>query len=400
LGHDARVSVDLDIAPPSAQPDVARFEAIASQSLGVPAERMPLWTERITPANLRLVRHGGAVVAGLGLLPMGHWFGGRAVPCVGITAVSVAPEHRSRGIAGEMMRTALEEAQRDGVALSSLFPATYPVYRAAGYESAGNRLVYRIPLGQLGPGAKEPAVREVGSGEHGLLRALYDARARTSAGLVERTRYFWTRVHEPWKEDARAYVVEGDDGPEGYLVVWYQPLSSALAANEVNVRDVVVRTPAAAQRILRFLGDHRSIAKTVSLVAGPGDPLLLNLREERVEVTDVQRCMLRIVDVRAAMEKRGWSPAVRGEVHLAVRDAVLPHNARRWVLEVEGGRAEVREGGSGGLAIDVRGLASLYSGYLGAEELRVAGLCDGDDAELARASGLFAGPAPWLADHF
>ena len=124
------------------------------------------------------------------------------------------------------------------------------------------------------------------------------------------------------------------------------------------------------------------------------------LREERLEVTTLQRWMLRIVDLRAALEKRGWPATATGEVHLDVRDPILRENARRWVLEVDRGRATVRDGGSGGIAMDVRGLAALYSGFLSAEELRVAGLCDGDDAELARASALFAGPAPWTSDFF
>jgi predicted acetyltransferase len=392
--------MDLDISVPTDPAEIAKFGVMAARSLGIPPERTPVWMERIGAANLRIVRRGSELVGGLGLIPMGHWLGGRSVPCVGISAVAVAPEHRSRGVATEMMRTALEEARRDGVALSSLFPATYPVYRAAGYESAGNRFVYRIPLAQLGPGAREPEMREATSDDHAVLHSLYDARARTGAGLVDRTRYFWTRIHEPFGEDARSYVVVGDSGPEGYVVMWYRPGASPLAPNDLNVRDVVARTPGAARRILRFLVDHRSIARTASLVAGPGDPLLLQAREERIEITDVQRCMLRIVDVRLALEKRGWSPALRGEVHFDVRDPLLRDNARRIVLEVSGGRAEVREGGSGAVAIDVRGLAALYTGYLPAEELRVAGLCEGPDADLARATAIFVGPAPWLADHF
>jgi predicted acetyltransferase len=162
----------------------------------------------------------------------------------------------------------------------------------------------------------------------------------------------------------------------------------------------VARTPGAARRILRLLADHRSVARTATLVAGPGDPLLSHLREERVEVAELQRWMLRIVDVRGALDRRGWSPQVRGEVQLDVRDELLPDNARRWVLEVAGGRAQVREGGSGAVVLDVRGLASLYAGFMPAEELRVAGLCEGSDADLAKASALFAGPAPWLTDFF
>jgi predicted acetyltransferase len=391
----------MDIALPADTGEVARFGAVVARSLAVPPERAQAWMERLGAANLRLVRRGAEIVAGLGLVPMGHWFGGRSVPCVGISAVAVAPEHRSRGIGAEMMRTALEEARRDGAALSSLYPATYPVYRGAGYESAANRLRYRIPLTSLGTGAREPEMREATPDDHAAIRALYEARAKTTSALVDRTRYFWQRIFEPpTQEDARAYLVVGDAGAEGYVVVWNKPGASPLAPNELTVRDVVVRTPRAARRIVRFLADHRSIATTLSLVAGPGDPLLLQVREERVEITDVQRCMLRVVDVRAALEKRGWSPAVRGEVHLDVRDALLRENARRCVLEVAGGRAEVREGGTGAVAIDVRGLAALYTGYLGAEELRAAGLCDGPDADLALASTFFAGPAPWLADHF
>jgi predicted acetyltransferase len=395
------VTLDVDIAPPANTGEIARFGSILVQSLGVPPDRVPAWMDRIGTANLRLVRRDSEVIAGLGLLPMGHWVGGRSVPCVGISAVAVAPEHRSRGIGAEMMRTALEEGRRDGVALSSLYPATYPVYRGAGYESAANRFVYRLPLTSLGAGAREPDIREATADDHAALRALYEARAKTTAGLVDRSRYFWVRIHEPATgEDARTYLVEGNDGPEGYVVVWYKPGASPLAPNELTVRDLVARTPRAARRILRFLADHRSIVSAVSLVAGPGDPVLMQQREERVQITDVQRCLFRIVDLRAALERRGWSPALRSEVHFAVRDELLRDNGRRWVLEVSGGRAEVREGGSGSLAIDVRGLAALYTGYLGAEELRVAGLCDGPDAELARASALFAGPAPWLADHF
>jgi predicted acetyltransferase len=169
---------------------------------------------------------------------------------------------------------------------------------------------------------------------------------------------------------------------------------------EIVVRDAVARTPAAGCRILRLLADHRSMALAATITTGPGDPLLLLAREEKLEVAEHFRWMLRLVDVRAALERRGYSPAVRGEVHLRVRDAVFPENARRWTVEAAGGRGNVREGGSGAIAIDVRGLAALYSGYLPAEDLRSAGLCEGSDADLAHATALFAGPAPWLADYY
>ena len=59
-----------------------------------------------------------------------------------------------------------------------------------------------------------------------------------------------------------------------------------------------------------------------------------------------------------------------------------------------------REGGRGGLRVDVRGLAALYSGRLSPEELRVTGLLDGEPRDLAAAALAFAGPAPWMPDMF
>jgi predicted acetyltransferase len=393
--------VDLDIAQPADARELQRFGSVVARSLGLPVERAVGWVERVGAHFLRIVRRGDEVVAGLGLLPMGHWFGGKSVRCVGITTVAVEPELRSRGIAAEMMRTALEEVRREGAALSSLYPTTFPVYRAAGYETAGNRFVYRIVLSSLGVGAREPDMRvAIRPEDPAALRALYDGRARRHSGFIDRTQYFWQRLLVPLGEEARTLLVDGDAGPEGYAILGYRPTPSPLAPNELTVRDAVARTPAAARRILRLLADHRSVARTATLASGPGDPLLLVAREERLEVAEVQRWMLRVVDVRAALEARGWSPCVRGEVHFDVRDALLRENARRWVLEVAGGRAEVREGGSGAVPIDVRGLAALYSGFLPAEELRVAGLCDGPDADLAVASALFAGPTPWAPDMF
>jgi predicted acetyltransferase len=392
--------LDLDVSPTSDERELLRYGEIALRTLGLSTGSAPTFLERVEASAVRVARIGADVVGGLLVLPMGHWFGGRAVPCVGISAVGVAAEHRSRGIASELMRTVLEEARRDGVALSSLFPATCPVYRAAGYESAGNRFVYRTALSTVGEGAREPEVRLATRDDHPTMRALYGERARTASGAIDRTPYFWRRVLEPKGEEAAAYMIFGSTGPEGYVVLSQRCVSTPLEPMDIHVVDAVVLTAAAGRRVLRMLADHRSIAKHAKLISGPGDPLFLLLREESLEVSSVMRWMLRIVDVRAALEKRGWPATSSAEVHLDVRDPILRENARRWVLELDRGRASVREGGSGGIAIDIRGLAALYSGFLTAEDLQVAGLCNGDAADLARASAVFAGPAPWVGDRF
>ena len=110
--------------------------------------------------------------------------------------------------------------------------------------------------------------------------------------------------------------------------------------------------------------------------------------------------LLRLVDVPAALEARGYPPGLHAELHLDVSDDVLPQNNERFTVEVEGERASVRQGGRGELRIDVRGLAPLYTGHLSPGELKSTGYLDGPDQAIATAAALFAGPSPWMPDDF
>src|SRR5690349_11597851 len=82
--------------------DSAGLKAVLSGALHSPT--MGEWVDLLGTDNFREVRVGGQVAAGLGYLHMGQWFGGASVPCVGITAVGVAPEHRGSGLGSAMIR--------------------------------------------------------------------------------------------------------------------------------------------------------------------------------------------------------------------------------------------------------------------------------------------------------
>src|SRR5262245_41049785 len=104
------------------------------------------WMGLLGVGNVRAVRVEGRVVAGLGLIWMGQWFGGVSVPMVGVTAVGVAPEQRGRGVGIGMLEAMLSEVRAAGVPLSALYPATQTFYQRAGYERAGQRVTYELPI--------------------------------------------------------------------------------------------------------------------------------------------------------------------------------------------------------------------------------------------------------------
>src|SRR5207253_2552448 len=104
--------------------------------------------------------------------------------------------------------------------------------------------------------------------------------------------------------------------------------------------------------------------------------------------------MLRIVNVPAALEARGYPVGVEAELHVQVRDPLLPQNQGRFILSVGDGRGRVQSGGKGTLKLDIKGLGGLYSGHLTPYDLRVMGLLEGPDQALAGATTVFMGPRP------
>ena len=73
---------------------------------------------------------------------------------------------------------------------------------------------------------------------------------------------------------------------------------------------------------------------------------------------------------------------------------------RSVLSSIRSSRGAVRRGGRGRLALDVRGLAPLYSGHLPAETLARAGALTGPAADQAAATATFAGAAPSMTDMF
>lgn len=110
--------------------------------------------------------------------------------------------------------------------------------------------------------------------------------------------------------------------------------------------------------------------------------------------------MLRVLDVPAALQARGYPAGFSGALHLDVDDDLFPENRGRFVLEVENGEAEVRPGGDGDVKLHVRALAPLYSGFLLPSALQLAGVLQADEDSLRTATTLFSGPPPAMPDMF
>ncbi|NJK79187.1 MAG: GNAT family N-acetyltransferase [Chloroflexaceae bacterium] len=361
--------------------------------------------------NFRVVRRGGRVVGGVGLIPMGEWFGGASIPMVGISTVGIAPDQRGTGVGRFMLSEVVHELYATGVPIAGLYPATQHFYRTVGFERAGSRIRYELPLEvtevRLLPPTAPLEVIPVDVGDtaaYEQMKQVYTAFARSTNGLLDRIESRWQRSFEPILQTEQSivlrFLVLHEGQPEGYVVytqtAFHEPL---------QVVDWAVTTPRAAHQLLRLFAGSRSTTDHVRWNGGLFDPLVYALREQRFGLANARASilqhwdwMLRIVDLVRALSLRPYPPGLAGELHLEVADDLLPANNGRFVLQIADGRGMVERGGAGRLRLDIRDMAPLYSSFMTPHELRLISTLDGLEPDMMLATAAFAGPRPWMSE--
>jgi predicted acetyltransferase len=395
------MSDDIVIAPPYDDADLDAYAPIAGRAFSIRGEDLTRYLDLGGRENFRLVRRGGAVVGGLLLIHSGHYFGGRLVPMVGVAAVAVDPCCRGQGLATALMRAVMQELHERGVALSSLYSAAQPLYRSVGYEQAGLVTKASLPIKRLPWTRPTHTVRPLTDADEEATRRLYADVAPRYNGFLDRNEFFWTRTRRSRGDlEVLGYGFERAGRLEGYIRFVLDDAPGPLTSYNLFVKDLLFADAEAGRSILAFVAGHATLAGEMQWLSGPTDPLLTLLPEQIAEAKAHERWMLRIVDVPAALRQRGYPAGLETELHLEVRDDLLPANDGRFVLRVRDGAGTVEPGGEGRVTVGTRALATLYAGHRSAQQLAHTGEAEGDAADLALASAIFAGPSAWMLDGF
>lgn len=396
------MTTDLTFGPPRNDDDRRRFARLSEYAFwDEPAIDPDIgWLDGTGGNLIRLARLSETVIGGAIVIPAGQWFGGRPVPAALIGAVSVAPEHRRGGVGKQVVTDYLQVARGAGMAISTLYPASYGLYHWAGYEHAGANLRYELPLTTLAmmrPSDDGIVVREY-EGDGASLRAAYDWQARQTSGQIQRPDGFWGGRLSDDRRAIHRYVAEWAGEVVGYLIFTQRtpPDGSKL----FEIRDFVSTGQAASRALLAFLATHWANVGTIRLWGGISDHRLLGLPSRGLKPVEVDPWMVRILDLPAALAARGYPAGVTAEWQLEYTDDQLPENSGRWVVRIEGGTATVLPGGGGRIRATVRGLSGLFSGAYPAEAMADPMQLVASDDDLASLTLAFAGPSPWMDDHF
>jgi predicted acetyltransferase len=395
---------DLVFGPPLTTEDFATYLELGEYAFSEAPPATPrlarLTEDEPDEPIYRVGRRAGEIVCRARVVPMGQWFGGQVVPMGAIGGVVVAAEHRSGGVGTALAADFIRAAHGRGMAISTLFPASLPLYRKVGYELAGASYYWEIPIGATAPPRRsdDGIVVQRWSGGDFALRPLYDQEASRTSGQLDRPPTFWTGVMESHGQAVHAFVAERDDNPVGYIT--FTQTGKYDAERYIDVLDFVTTSRAATRALWTFLTGHSGTVSHVRTWGGATDTRLFDLPHRGQRILTVEPWMVRIIDLPGALMARGYPDRVAAELHLDYRDDILPDNSGRWLVRIADGRATVERGGDGRIVLTSRGLAPVYTGYLPAASVADPAVLSGTAEDLASMTTVFAGPTPWMADSF
>ncbi|MCS5732750.1 GNAT family N-acetyltransferase [Herbiconiux daphne] len=308
--------------------------------------------------------------------------GPELLPAHLISAVTVRPTHRRRGILRRMMTDDLERARAAGYAVAILTVSEATIYRRFGFGVATWVHSVSVATDQRFRLLTEPKGRcELVDARdlQTLGPAIFAGFHERQIGSVDRHARYWGRISgvdgEKGEPDAtiRGALHYDDDGAiDGYVT--YKHSGWDATPHRLEIVDLVAQNHDAYLGLWQLLGAI-DLTEIVTYAAAPADdPLRWAVGDWRlVSTTSVDDWLwLRVLDVVAAFEARGY--VNDGQIVFSVDDA-LGHAEGTFRLTVSGGRASVERDpdAAADVRLDASVLGSLYLGGADPVVLAAAG---------------------------
>jgi predicted acetyltransferase len=336
-----------------------------------------------------LAERGGRIVGAFRAYALTQHMHG--VPCrmMGLASVAVDETARRRGVGRELCEHAIRIARERGDVLSMLYPFRPAFYHALGWALAGEMHAYRFrPEYVVDPGGAQRVRRALPDDSAGIA-ACYGRVAATSNGMISRTPRIW-RSH--LDVAATHSYVTGSDGVNGYAIVRFGR-SSSPDEKPLFVRELVAEDHDAYDALLSWIAAQRDAWRLVHYEASPDERFLHRLSDPRVPghhparylwapvARVIRGPMLRLLDVRAALEQRSrWSGVAPVRFTLDVVDEVVPENHGAWAVDFDGRRVTVARAAAARplLRLPVTTLAQIFCGEISVSEALMLGLAEAD----------------------
>jgi len=340
--------------------------------------------------------------------------GGQRLPAAAVSAVTVLPTHRRRGILRAMVEAEHDAIRQRVEVFGLLYAAEYPIYGRFGYGPGVREATLTLDTRKTGFHADSSGRVELAKADAETLAAIKGVFERwrvRQAGEIRRRDYRWeydlALRESVWGPPWKGFVALHRDpagSVDGYARYhaddkWEQRQPGLT----VTVDELHALNDAAYVSLWRFLAEMDWAATVKAERRIPSERLTWLLTNARaLNMLDVGDGMwVRVFDVARALEARTYER--EGSIVLEVVDPEAPGGRTRVRLEAGPSGATCRETDRpADLTLDI---ASLGTAYLGGQSLRAATAASG--VEEHRAGALADADAllrtldePWCSTFF
>lgn len=317
-----------------------------------------------------------------------------------ISAVTVAPTHRRRGIARAMLGGELRTAAAAGFALAGLTVTEATIYGRWGFSPATWASDVEIDTTRARWTGPAPAGRLDFVPRDGLadrIGAVHERVRRQRPGSVPGWDGRWRGVAgvapgDKQGEKVRGVVYRDTEGVERGIVVYTIAERDDFSAHDLDVRALFAESPDAYAALWRFVLEHDLVGTVKAWLQAPVPPVQWMVADRRaITATLTDHQWLRILDVPRALASRAYAAPLR--VSIRVTDP-LGFADGAWHVDIDGkGEAVVEpvaDGDTADVELTVNALGSILLGGARVTELASAGIAAGESGALAAIDRSFA----------
>ncbi len=307
--------------------------------------------------------------------------GGATVQAAGVTAISVSPTHRRRGIVTDLKRRQLREARERGEAAGILLASEGRIYRRFGYGVATQiadtkiipsdaRVEHRGASGRIRLVSGETA-------DDVFPRVHAQAAAQRPGGIV-RPRHFWESAAAD-RDKKHSHVLHTDDTGEADGYARYDvraDWNDGMPAHKLTLHELVALNDAALHDLWTYILGI-DLVREINAYGRPVDePLRWMFDEPRAVRTHTVRDMywLRPVDVARVLGARTYSTDI--DVTIQIQDPLLDAGGTFHLKGGTDGAICEPVAGNADLRMPISELGSIALGGITPTELARAGRVD------------------------
>lgn len=302
--------------------------------------------------------------------------GGSTVASCAISAVTVAPTHRRRGIARALLEGELRRAAAARLPLASLTVTESAIYGRYGFGSAADAVALEIDpkrarwTGPTAPGRVDFVGRERAES---VIRDVHERTRAQSPGDIDlpefyEKRYSGTLPHDENGTKVRCVQYTDADGVvRGVSSYTVTPHETDFTLHTVDVKILLAESDDAYAALWRYFLELDLTGKVRAWLRAADEPVLWMISDRRAaEVSITDHHYLRVLDVPAVLSSRAYASA--GVISLSVTDPLgLAGGRFLLTIDAEGvGRIEQEPetvpDSAVALEVSVTDLASLLLG--------------------------------------